>query len=169
MIIKPNNVLNHFSKDYDYQIILAKKIDYNRASDLLQESYIRLYKRFEQKNKEYTHNNKTADRYYMYTIMNNIAINLYNKNGHYEHALVDDLELAIDEEIDEDKLAIENRLSQVHCELEKLPRYERQLFELYLYSGMSMRDISRETKLSLSSIFSTIKEIKIILKNKIKE
>ena len=44
--------------------------------------------------------------------------------------------------------------------------YDRKLFKLYRDTDMSMRDIAAETKISLISIFHSIKNYKEILKNK---
>ena len=36
--------------------------------------------------------------------------------------------------------------------------YDKKLFQLYLYSGKSFRTLSKETKISVNSIFHTIKD-----------
>jgi predicted DNA-binding protein YlxM (UPF0122 family) len=38
--------------------------------------------------------------------------------------------------------------------------YDRGIFNLYYHKGMSMRHIAKETKISLSSIFNTLKNAK---------
>ena len=43
--------------------------------------------------------------------------------------------------------------------------YDRDLFLLYANSGMSMRKISRETHISFTSIYNTIKKCQDKLKN----
>jgi predicted DNA-binding protein YlxM (UPF0122 family) len=47
--------------------------------------------------------------------------------------------------------------------------YDHKMFEIYMNSDMSMRDISRETTISLSSIFNTIKNGKDRIKDRFKE
>jgi predicted DNA-binding protein YlxM (UPF0122 family) len=47
--------------------------------------------------------------------------------------------------------------------------YDKLLFKLYRDSDFSMRDISAGTKISLSSIFHSIKGYKAILKEKLQQ
>ena len=44
--------------------------------------------------------------------------------------------------------------------------YDKKLFKLYRDNDLSMRDISKETTISLISIFHSIKNYKEILRNK---
>ena len=45
--------------------------------------------------------------------------------------------------------------------------YDKGIFNLYYHRGMSMRDIARETKISLSSIFNTLKNAKEAIRKEI--
>jgi predicted DNA-binding protein YlxM (UPF0122 family) len=47
--------------------------------------------------------------------------------------------------------------------------YDKKLTKLYLNTNMSMRDISKETKISLSSIFNTLTNAKEKIRKESKE
>ena len=47
--------------------------------------------------------------------------------------------------------------------------YDRKMFELYYRTDMSMRDISSETKITLSSIFNTLSNAKKEIRKKLEE
>ena len=47
--------------------------------------------------------------------------------------------------------------------------YDRKMFELYYRTDMSMRDISSETNITLSSIFNTLSNVKAQIRQKLEE
>jgi RNA polymerase sigma factor (sigma-70 family) len=47
--------------------------------------------------------------------------------------------------------------------------YDRGIFNLYYKKGMSMREIASETKISLSSIFNTLKNAKEVIRKKTRD
>jgi hypothetical protein len=73
---------------------------------------------------------------------------LFDDSNVEEHKAYNDICLMIDEEID-----------NWHW-------YDRKLFKLYRDTDMSMRDIAKETNISLISIFHSIKNYKEILNTK---
>jgi predicted DNA-binding protein YlxM (UPF0122 family) len=57
----------------------------------------------------------------------------------------------------------------VDSECENWHWYDRQLFELYKNTDKSLRQISSETNISVTSIFNTIKTCKRRIKNNVGE
>jgi len=163
MTIKPDKILDHFAKDYQYQTYLAKKICYKKADDLLQEAYIKLHKRFTEKNKCYEHYNITADRMYIYLIMSNLNTDIYRTTKPHEEINQNIIEE--EDNVIEEKQMLEKKIQKVNDILNTLDHwYDKELFKLYWHSGKSLRKISEETHISLSSIFTTIKFVKNYIK-----
>jgi predicted DNA-binding protein YlxM (UPF0122 family) len=68
--------------------------------------------------------------------------------------------------IDEDSDELWEKIDTfVERETSKWQWFEKNLFNVYLTSGKSMRDLERETKISVTTIFHTIKKCKTKLKN----
>jgi len=164
-----DELLIHLAKDYEYHIFLAKKVNANNWQDLISDSYLKLHKSFS--HRLYEHNNLTADRTYMFLTLRSINANFYkqNKISNIDINLLpepvdyDD----VDNNIIEDKLLDEIKLADIQVILNSLKWYDKQLFELYYTTNMSMRKIAKETGISLSSIHTTINYVKNELKNKL--
>ncbi|QDP51096.1 MAG: hypothetical protein Unbinned3907contig1000_39 [Prokaryotic dsDNA virus sp.] len=60
-------------------------------------------------------------------------------------------------------------LQKVEDELNEWHWYDKLLFEIYLKEGRSMRILSNETGISLTSVFNTLKNCKLRLKEKVGE
>ena len=58
---------------------------------------------------------------------------------------------------------------KVQKEIDSWHWYDKMLFELYRDSGMSMREMETATKISLTSIFNTIKNCKQRLRHAVGE
>ena len=58
---------------------------------------------------------------------------------------------------------------KIDDEIENWHWYDKKLFVLYRDTNMSIRKIAAETNISWVSIFNTLKNAKIILKDKLKE
>lgn len=165
--MKGTRVLEHFSKDYNYQKIMAYNINPIVADDLLQEAYISLFERF--KNRPYNHEHINKDRMYFYFIMKNINHDLHKSEPfkleineeHYEYD-TDDQDLT-DRETDGAKIdIIYDTLTNSN-----LHWYDIQLFKIYYEGDKSMRKLAKETNISVSNIFETINRTREYLKNKL--
>ena len=154
------------------------------AEDLVHDMYLRVYrlKTFDQ-----IKWNGKVNKYYIYITLRNLALGVL-KNRRYNLELTDYEQQ--DEYTPADK-ALDILILNLHKEIDTWNNYDRHLFELYMYSGLSLRDISsgsdkelriignntelckasvkRGTKISVSSIFHTIKKCKQKLKEKFGE
>jgi len=156
------------------------------AEDLVQDMYIKLDRlNIELYNVKY---GDDVNKYYFYTVLRNMAFTFIKKRK--DNIDINDLEIS-NEDIDEGKECFSNLIDLVSNEVETWSYYDRTLFEVYMYSGLSFRDMAygstKEAKLisntkslgvqsvvdgngiSVSSMFNTIKKCKAKLKEKFGE
>ena len=69
----------------------------------------------------------------------------------------------------EKKVKLEELFDVIDKEIDDWYWYDKKLTRLYFNTKMSMRDISKETKISLSSIFNTLTNAKEKIRKKAKE
>lgn len=138
--------------------------EYDYAEDIVQESYIALWK--------YADADKLLDsdgevrKGYMYFTLRSLFYQYYNKKKKINKVPFDGCwELFDDSNIEEHK-AYNNICMLIDEEIKNWDWYDRKLFKLYRDTDLSMRDIAKETNISLISIFNSIKNYKIILKEK---
>ena len=67
------------------------------------------------------------------------------------------------------KVNLEALYDKIDSIIDKWYWYDKKLTKLYLNTNMSMRDISKETKISLSSIFNTLTNAKEKIREESKE
>jgi len=67
------------------------------------------------------------------------------------------------------KVNLEALYDKIDSIIDKWYWYDKKLTKLYLNTDMSMRDISKETKISLSSIFNTLTNAKEKIRKESKE
>jgi RNA polymerase sigma factor (sigma-70 family) len=138
--------------------------EYEVAEDLVQETYIALWK--------YADAYKILDvngevrKGYVYFTLRSLFYQYYNKKKKVNKVNFDDQwELFDDSNIEEHK-AYNDICLLIDEEIKNWDWYDRKLFKLYRDTDLSMRDIAKETNISLISIFNSIKNYKIILKEK---
>jgi DNA-directed RNA polymerase specialized sigma24 family protein len=138
--------------------------EYDYAQDLVQETYITLWK--------YASAEKIIDvngnvrKGYVYFTLKSLYYQYYNKKKKITKVPIDGCwELFDDSNIEEHK-AYNDICMLIDDELENWHWYDRKLFKLYRDTDMSMRDIAGETNISLISIFHSIKNYKEILSTK---
>lgn len=138
--------------------------EYDYAQDLVQETYITLWK--------YASAEKIIDvngnvrKGYVYFTLKSLYYQYYNKKKKITKVPIDGCwELFDDSNVEEHK-AYNDICMLIDDEIENWSWYDRKLFKLYRDNDLSMRDISKETTISLISIFHSIKNYKIILKEK---
>jgi len=144
--------------------IIHKFGEYDYAEDIVQESYIALIK--------YADASKLIDasgkvrKGYMFFTLKSLFFQFYNKKMKITKVPIDGCwELFDDSNVEEHK-AYNDICMLIDDEIENWSWYDRKLFKLYRDNDLSMRDISKETTISLISIFHSIKNYKIILKEK---
>jgi RNA polymerase sigma factor (sigma-70 family) len=138
------------------------------SEDLVQEMYLRLHK-YSNESKfidEHGHVNK----FYVYVTLRNM-FHLYNSDkkkidkvrigdGFECYDIVSDIE---------EQHGYELIIQKAEQEIDSWDWYDRKLFRLYVNTDMSMRDIEKETNISLTSIFNTIKNCRARLNRELGE
>jgi len=138
--------------------------EFEVAEDIVQESYIALWK--------YADADKIIDsegnvrKGYVYFTLRSLYFQYYNKKMKVNKVGIDDQWNLFDDSNIEEHKAYNNICLMIDKEIDNWHWYDKKLFKLYRDSDMSMRDIAKETNISLISIFHSIKNYKEILKNK---
>lgn len=161
------NWINKVAKYHKEYVNTIKKFGEDfYAEDLVQEMYVR----FLTKNKEQQVMNKgEVNRYYVWLTLRSLFIDFHRQKS--KVIKVDVSEVLTLHQIDEIEKheAFGDLMKQVQKEMETWHHYDRLLFKLYKDSDMSMREIANETKISLRSIFTTLKHCKERINENVKD
>lgn len=137
------------------------------AEDIVQESYLRLHKYCKPEN---VIQDGQVNKAFMYFVLRNLF--LLNVKAEKKNAMVslENLSLLKDEPTNFTKEESFNRmLSKINEEVDSWHWYDKQLFTIYKDTDLSIRDIAKETTISSSSIFNTLKNCKSKVRTKFKE
>ena len=171
-----SKILDILAKRHTEWVKMAKafKISEDKANELVQEMYLRMHD-YTKDVKRIMYNEKEINTFYIYITLRNLY---YSKFTNYKKKNKTILFSDIDEEnfkhiinkmsydIDEfednykKKVNLEALYNKIDSVIEDWYWYDKKLTKLYLNTDMSMRDISKETKISLSSIFNTLTNAK---------
>ena len=138
------------------------------AEDIVQEMYIRLNKYVE--DPERIMYKGEPNKLFVWVTLRNMVRNFQNKKSVviYSGDMVeyDREEQPFDYEEAE---GFERLIEKMWESTSDLHWYDKKMFEIYHTTDMSMRDIEKETKISLYSIFDTLKKTKQYVKETNKE
>jgi DNA-directed RNA polymerase specialized sigma24 family protein len=159
------NWLEQVAKHHKEWIEIIHKFgEYDYAEDIVQESYIALIK-YADASKLIDSNGKVRKGYMFFTLKS-LFFQFYNKKMKITKVPIDGCwELFDDSNIEEHK-AYNDICMLIDDEIKSWNHYDMLLFKLYRDNDLSMRDIATGTTISLISIFHSIKNYKIILKQK---
>lgn len=121
------------------------------SEDIVQEMYLKYNDNFVI--------NSQPNRAYIWITLRNIFLNEIKQK--------ESINFEESEPINEN--LFEQILNKANNEMDRWHWYDKKLFEIYIYQNLSMRDIAKETNISLRSIFSTIKHCRERLQNELKE
>lgn len=147
--------------------VIYKLGETDYAEDIVQESYMALIKYADAK--KIIDENGKVRKGYMFFTLRSLYYQFYNKKKKVNKVSFDEQwEIFDDSNLDEHE-AYNDICLMIDKELETWHWYDRKLFKLYRDSDMSMRDIAKETNISLISIFHSIKNYKEILNSKFEQ
>lgn len=162
-------VLNLLASKHSEWIKMAHSFgagDY--AEDIVQEMYIRLNKYVE--TPERIMYKDEPNKLFVWVTLRNMVRNFQNKKQ-IVHYTGDIVEHDREEEVFDfaEAESFEKLVDKVWEFTNDLHWYDKKMFEVYHTTDMSMRDIEKETGISLFSIFDTLKKSKEYVHEKIKE
>jgi len=161
------NILSLAYKYHSDWLNIAKSIVKNDfAEDIVQEFYIKLdrYAKYEM----FIFADGSVNKTYAYMILRSICLNyLKEKNKFCKVDLHDGY--SIEENDIEAKEAIEKIYNKIDNELKNWHWYDKDLFKIYKDENISIRKLAKETTISSSSIFHTLKSCKEKIKDKFSE
>lgn len=137
------------------------------AEDIVQEMYLRLHK--------YTTWDKIVkdgevNKGFVWFVLRNIYVDFCKQKSKIDKCDLNEAIYVFDDSADKHETHAKNSIDhKVTEEIKKWHWYDKMLFELYRDSGMSMRELEAETKISLTSIFHTIKHCKQQLREAVGE
>lgn len=144
--------------------IIHKFGEYDYAEDIVQESYIALYK--------YANAEKIIDvngnvrKGYMFFTLKSLFFQFYNKKMKVTKVDIDGCWDLFDDSNVEEHKAYNDICLLIDEEIKNWNDYDMLLFKLYRDKDLSMREIAKGTNISLISIFNSLKNHKAILKQK---
>jgi hypothetical protein len=150
------NAIDHLVKRHRHWINIVRKFgEVTYAEDIVQEAYIKILDL-----------NKEINEAYFYYTLRSLTMNLHSKKI---------IKIEITKEIE--YLLIESQEDNAILEITKpyydyiatWDYYDQMLFSIYLKKGISMRKMSRESGISFTSIYNTIRNCKNKLKQWAKE
>lgn len=158
------NPLDYFAPRNNEWVKMAHSITGN-YSEVLQEAYIKLHETFKNRvdDLEAMHPNQLG--MYVWLTLKSCSISVAKRDSKYQ-------ELGTQPDIEEEDYHepedITHLMREVQDALEGFHWYDKRLFQMHYEEGIAMRQIARETKISLSSIFHTLKSCRYRIKNQIK-
>tara|TARA_R110000823_G_scaffold188054_5_gene320199 strand:+ start:584 stop:1150 length:567 start_codon:yes stop_codon:yes gene_type:complete len=179
-----SNILHILAERHDDWIRMARsfKINNNDARELVQEMYIRMYN-YTTDVSRIMYNKEEINTFYIYITLRNLYytnytnikrkrfINFTDINNEKDQRAIDNISFN-EAELFEDynkKIDLDKLYDKIDSIIEDWYWYDKKLTKLYLNTNMSMRDISKETKISLSSIFNTLTNAKQKIRKETKE
>jgi DNA-directed RNA polymerase specialized sigma24 family protein len=160
-----NKWLNQVAQHHNEWIKIINSFgEYDYAEDIVQETYIALYK--------YADATKIIDasgnvrKGYVFFTLKSLFFQYYNKKMKVNKVSIDEQFTLFDDSNLDEHNAYNDICLLIDEEIKNWHWYDEKLFKLYRDSDMSMRDIAKETNISLISIFNSIKNYKEILNTK---
>ena len=138
------------------------------AEDIVQEMYLRLNRYVEEPDRIMYKGE--PNKLFVWVTLRNMIRNFQNKKD----LLVFSGDM-VEYDKEEDAFdygeaeAFERLIEKIWESTTELHWYDKKMFEIYHTTEMSMRDIEKETKISLYSIFDTLKKTKSYVREKIQE
>ena len=158
---------------------LSMGIPSHIVEDFVQEMYLRLNKYVKTPDK-IMYNEKDVNKFYVYITIKNLYNDYLKQRNKHKMVRIDDIEvsyeiveptteLQLESEIKKQK-AEEKIIGMIQKEVNSWDRwYDQKLFKIYYETDISMRKLSKETNISVTSIFNSCKNYKQILTTKFSE
>ena len=148
-------------------MVLGFGCDYDTAQDIVQSMYLRMHK-YVKDEQRIMYNDDEVNRFFIYVTLKNMYRTYMNAENKFvwfevrEDDAIDTemMDIAFDEAMES---AFETLIARIGSEMNTWHKYDRILSEKYFKSDYSLRDISKGSGISLTSIFHSIKKNKELL------
>ena len=146
------------AKHHKYYIKIVKGFGEDKYSeDIVQEMYLRIYK---YTNPEKIIKDGEVNQGFIWFVLRNIYVDYCKQKGRIEKVFVNEALDIKDEQPTEQNNAQNIIEIKIYNEINSWHWYDTMLFKLYKENNYSMRQLSTLTKISVTSIFHTIKHCK---------
>lgn len=158
---------------------LSMGIPSHLVEDFVQEMYLRLNK-YVKNPEKIMYNETDVNKFYVYITIKNLYNDYLKERSRHHMVRLDDIEVTYEivettpegqlkAEIEKQK-AEEKLVDMIQQEVSSWDRwYDQKLFKVYYETDISMRKLSADTNISVTSIFNSCKNYKQILNTKLAE
>ena len=158
---------------------LSMGIPQHLVEDFVQEMYLRLNK-YVKNPEKIMYNETDVNKFYVYITIKNLYNDYLKERNRHQVVRLDDIEVTFEvvepttegqlkAEIEKQK-AEEKLVDLIQQEVSSWDRwYDQKLFKVYYETDISMRKLSADTNISVTSIFNSCKNYKDIIKSKFGE
>lgn len=158
---------------------LSMGVPQHLVEDIVQEMYLRLNK-YVKNPKKIMYNKTDINKFYVYITIKNLYNDYLKERNRHQIVRLDDIEVSYEivEPTTEGQLkaerekqkAEEKLIDMIQNEVSSWDRwYDQKLFKIYYETDISMRKLSKDTNISVTSIFNSCKNYKQILNTKFAE
>ena len=148
---------------HDEWVFMAKKFGCTdaQANELVQEMYIRVHKYVGDVDR-IMYDTEEVNTYYIYVTLRNLYLSGFHTGDRRAVEISSDIHNHMVEDIEENmhNESIEEAFDEVVNTIDEIVKewywYDKKLWDIHFYKQMSMRQISKATTISLSSIFNTL-------------
>jgi RNA polymerase sigma factor (sigma-70 family) len=153
------------------------KISKSDAEELVQEMFVRIFDYVKDPQK-IMYSETEVNTFYIYITLRNLYYANIHTSGRKNPIVFssdeitdDNFQGAYEDSLEniEAKEELEKTYERIEAIVNDWYWYDRGIFNLYYKKGMSMREIASETKISLSSIFNTLKNAKEVIRKKTRD
>lgn len=158
------DALNVLAKHHKEWVKIVRSFgEHDLAEDVVQDVYLRIHKY----NYEKILKDGKPNIALMWMMLRNRAYEI-NKTGNVQFLSLDEARGVADELSDVEKHeALHRFYTKINEEMENWHWYDSMLFKVYKEGNASMRDIAKDSGISLTSIFNTLKNCKERLKEEV--
>ena len=169
-----SKVLTVLARNHSDWLNMARsfKISDDEANELVQEMYLRVSSYVNDVEK-IMYNETEVNTFYIYVALRNLHLSNFHKMqnnkmskntstfSEFINNEIDNIEFEDKfNDITDSKTKFDKLIDKIDNLVDDWYWYDKKLFNIYFYDDMSMRELSKATKISLSSIFNTISNAK---------
>lgn len=160
--------LEILNKNHEDWVVMVRTFgEYTWAEDLVQETYLRIHQANAQDRAVI---NGKANKGFMYIALRNNHINFARQKAKVHKLQIEDYKMQSREEAPTEWYEANDVLEdKINAVLDTFHWYDRDMFKLIATGPDSMRKISRDTTISLSSISNTMKKCRQRLRDELNE